>query len=324
MKKGRKHIYILIFFCGVLLGASILFFVLNSGAGEAVRIDREQNERYPLVRRLLDAENKDQVNEGRILLLKRNIEEYINKQKEKEILTQASVYIRDLNNGPWMGINENDAFKPASLLKVPIMMGIFKHAEKDKSLLSQTVIATLSGELQTVQTIVPSKRALQGWQYTIEQLVEQMIIYSDNSAKDILVTNLVDIPFDQVFYDLGIDVPGIQTTEDDISVRKYASFFRILYNASYLSVEYSQKALELLEKSEFGAGLRAGVPTDIIVAHKFGEREFSDSSEKQLHDCGIVYKHKRPYLICVMTRGYNLELLSRVISFISKITYEDF
>ncbi len=31
--------------------------------------------------------------------------------------SHISVYFRDLNNGPWFGINEKEEFSPASLLK---------------------------------------------------------------------------------------------------------------------------------------------------------------------------------------------------------------
>jgi len=56
--------------------------------------------------------------------------EFIKKEKENGAFLDISVYFRDLNNGPWFGINENDMFSPASLLKVPLMMLYFKLAEK--------------------------------------------------------------------------------------------------------------------------------------------------------------------------------------------------
>ncbi|MDO8560151.1 MAG: serine hydrolase [bacterium] len=57
-----------------------------------------------------------------------------------------------------------------------------------------------------------------------------------------------------------------------MSVKDYASFFRILYNASYLNREQSERALGLMTKTRFRDGIIAGVPAGRPVAHKFGER----------------------------------------------------
>jgi beta-lactamase class A len=135
---------------------------------------------------------------------------------------------------------------------------------------------------------------------------------------------------DQTFKELGIDNFGWQK-EDliesnvhkyDMSVRTYSSFFRILYNASYLTPNMSEKALELLSQTTYGFGIKDGVPKGITVARKFGERSFTSDSH-QLHDCGIVYYPSHPYLLCVMSRGQNMETLKEVIQETSSKIYTD-
>lgn len=64
----------------------------------------------------------------------------------------------------------------------------------------------------------------------------------------------------------------------------------------------------MLKDSEFRGGLVAGVPSNIMVAHKFGESKLNN--EKQFHDCGIVYFPKNQYLLCVMSRSSIMETLS--------------
>jgi beta-lactamase class A len=96
--------------------------------------------------------------------------------------------------------------------------------------------------------------------------------------------------------------------------------FRILFNASYLTQAASEQALELLTRSEFRAGLVAGVPAGTVVAHKFGER--IDGGVAKLHDCGIVYHPARPYLLCVMTEGDRFEPLASLIAETSRIAYD--
>jgi hypothetical protein len=104
-----------------------------------------------------------------------------------------------------------------------------------------------------------------------------------------------------------------------MSVKDYASFFRILYNASYLSKDSSQKALSLLSEVDFTDGLRGGVPKDVPVANKFGERQVGTT--QQLHDCGIVYLTDHPYLLCIMSRGSDFDELASSIKTVSHLVY---
>ena len=66
----------------------------------------------------------------------------------------------------------------------------------------------------------------------------------------------------------------------------------------------------------------AELPNDIVVAHKFGERDLEDNT-KQLHDCGVVYYPQNPYLICIMTHGQSYKSLERIIQHISGKVYKE-
>ena len=129
--------------------------------------------------------------------------------------------------------------------------------------------------------------------------------------------------FDQLYTDLQISPPNDAVSDDFMTVKTYASFFRILYNASYLSPAMSEKALSLLSQITFDKGIVAGVPNNIPVAHKFGERIYTDNQEHQLHDCGIVYHLTDPYLLCVMTRGTDFNVLTSVIKDLSKQVWDE-
>ncbi len=131
------------------------------------------------------------------------------------------------------------------------------------------------------------------------------------------VNFLVDVYND---FDMQINGPG---TQDDskVNVKDYSSFFRILYNASYLNQTDSQKILGLLVNSEFLNGLVAGVPASVKVSHKFGERENSTGNTVQLSDCGIVYYPGHPYLLCISTKGTDINLQTQAIQKISASVY---
>lgn len=260
--------------------------------------------------------------------LEYKLRDIIKDEQKQEHATDISVYFRDMNTGAWVGINEKEPFSPASLLKVPIMLAYYKYAEKDPALLTKQVEFHRENyeSVELTQNIIPTASLIENKMYSIENLLYRMIVTSDNNSQFLLLDQMPASAFETVYVDLGIALPGIQNSDDFMTVKEYASFFRILYNATYLTRESSEKALELLSQVEYDKALKAGVPENIVVSHKFGERGYLDEDMKdikQLHDCGIVYYPERPYLLCVMTRGSNLDILSQTIKRISMTVYQE-
>jgi len=247
---------------------------------------------------------------------------FVSTIEQNPAINKISVYFRDLNNGPAFGVNESDVFTPASLLKVPVMMTYFKRAEADPSILSRRILFTDENKksLNMDQQIAPAETLVAGKAYSVEELIEKMITYSDNNSTLLLLDAAPENALLEVYDLLNLDSALVSSESDTISVKQYSSFFRILFNASFLSQEYSEKALALLTGSVFADALRAGVPSDIVVAHKFGERSL-DGLE-QLHDCGIIYYPKHPYLLCMMSKGNDLNTLKNALKKISNFVYK--
>ena len=72
-----------------------------------------------------------------------------------------------------------------------------------------------------------------------------MIGYSDNNATYVLFYSIDSGYFDHVLNDLHID-NKIAQNQNVISLKEYTKLFRVLYNATYLNQEMSQKAMEYL------------------------------------------------------------------------------
>jgi beta-lactamase class A len=280
------------------------------------------NGTYKYINPLLECDNYQPSQLNSVVGMETQINDYIAKAKAENKATFVSVYYRDLNFGPWMGINEKENFSPASLLKVPIMIAALKKAEADPAFLNRKLQYTQQLDLNVVPNIKDPHLIKIGNSYTVENLIERMIEYSDNEAKELILRNLEGSFIIKVMTDIGVNVSG-DMGKDFISVKDYSGFFRLLYNATYLSRSLSEKALDILSKTSFNKGLLAGLPKGLTVSHKFGERAFSDSNIKQLHECGIVYHDKTPYLICIMTRGTDFAQLEPVIADISAIVYKN-
>lgn len=303
---------------GIIIGLGIdrLFLKGLSPIGRPIRQGG-----YAFINPLLECDLGEEALSKRIISFRDTIEREIERHKQSSEIDDMSVYFRDMNSGTSFGVNSREGFSPASLLKLPVLMAYYKEAERDPAVLAKRLTYSEAQDRNLDENIRPDNPVKIGDEATIGEFLKRMIIQSDNNAMAVLVQNMPLSLQDQVYNDLGITVPGVRGTEDYMSVSEYASFFRILYNASYLSKEYSEKALRLLSEVDFADGIRAGVPEGVTVANKFGERAIGNV--KQLHDCGIVYYNDRPYLICIMSRGNDFQKLAASIEDVSRVVYQE-
>jgi len=276
---------------------------------------------HSLINPLLECEVGERVLTKQFVTFRYALEDRVKKLEADSAIDNISVYFRNLNNGSGIGVNEKESFSPASLLKIPILIAYYKQFESTPEFFKKKIKYTDTIDRNEIEVVRPRTPMKTGDEYGIEDLLYRMIVFSDNNAMGLLIQNLPLSVQDRVFMDLGITIPGVRGTEDYMSVLDNASFFRILYNASYLRKETSQQALELLTKVDFADGIRGGVPRSVVVANKFGERTFDN--KQQLHDCGIVYFKDSPYLLCVMSRGSDFNKLALSIRVISGMVYNE-
>jgi beta-lactamase class A len=260
--------------------------------------------------------------------LKNKLEELINERKKNFDVNEVSLYFRDLNSSISIGISVDEKYYPASLNKIPLMITAFKEEEANPGFLTRTVTMPDVFDPNWGLEIKPRDYLKTGNKYSINEAIEKLIENSDNNAFYLLSNNLDLKTYGTSFKDLRISLEkDSYSTEDYINVEDFSFFLRVLYNATYLNREYSEKALELLTKTNFSEGLVAGVPNNIQVAHKFGllsNMEKETVVSRELHDCGIIYYPNRPYLLCVMTKSTStLERAEAVIASISRKVYEE-
>ena len=278
---------------------------------------RENSDAYRFINPIiLTVDNRD-VEFDEYRDLKSKVQTYINIHSVNGV-KKASFYFRDLNTGEWVGVNEDELYSPSSMLKVATLIAYSRLADDDPKILLEKVLyepSDISG-----QNYRP-KQLAKGY-HAVRELLQQMIVESDNDAMHSLNALHTDEIL-EIYKDL--ELPDIFSDEQDfMSPRSYSRLFRSLYNGSYISHFYSDEALELLTYSKFNQGIKSGVG-DTVVAHKFGEYTntlLGTITEKELHDCGIVYYPSKPYFICVMTKGQDFSSLEKIIADISKITFD--
>jgi beta-lactamase class A len=325
-----KYLKISLFLLLILLCFSGGFFYANKANANKVKqvskIVAATRSNSILLNPILPYVNEIGLDYHELKSFKPKIETYINSKKSENPDLHISFYFRDLCGGLWSGVNENEFFSPASLFKLPVMIALLKKAEKDPEAL-KIGVKYKAKDYENIEEESGFKKE-EGKFYTTDDLLTQMICYSDNTASLILLSFLGDSSILKVISDLNMNVSSqYDNNTNFVSVKAYAGIFRVLYNASFLNKEMSEKALGLLSKSTYNKGIRSAVPAQIVVAHKYGKRDVIGDNGKinsvQLHHFGIVYHSKKPYIIGVMTRGGSIALKEKIIHDIAEIAYNE-
>lgn len=274
---------------------------------------------------------KGTLNTAKYTVMQQRVVSFISDQQNNDLIT-ATVYFRDIHESGGFDTNPSELFTPASLNKVPVMMAYYKIAESDASILSDMLTYTGTKNSNAIEDIKSAVQLTPGASYSVSQLIEHMIRYSDNNAADLLTQHLSDTnhlsDYEGVFNDLGVNSDAIRLFSDTITAQQYAIFLRALYNATYLDRTDSERAMKLLSETDFSEGIESGVPNDIPVAQKFGEVRLIDTKGtvlgKELNNCGIIYYPGHPYLLCIMLKGKgnDVKSLETQAAALSRIIFE--
>lgn len=103
---------------------------------------------------------------------------------EKQYPNQIGLYLKDLNTGEEYSLHGDESMYLASTVKVPIAIEVLAQVDAKKLSLEDKVTITLD---DYVDGNGPLKTMKPGDQVSIRYLIEQMIVYSDNMASDMLI-----------------------------------------------------------------------------------------------------------------------------------------
>lgn len=250
------------------------------------------------------------VNQDDLIINFQPLRDYLNDKYEAD--PNVSIYFEYLPTGANIAINKDAEFYPASLLKVPVVIAAAKKIEKREWKWSNELVLMTSDKDDKFGTLY---REPTGTIFTIEELVRRSLVDSDNTAHFILLRNLELSEIKDAYFHLGLD--KFLETNGDISAKRYTVIFRTLYNSSYLNEENSQKLLSYLSQSSFSNYIQSNLPADIIFAHKIGV----DGAKKVYSDSGIIYVQNRPYILTVMTKNKNEQMVREVMKDVSEKIY---
>ena len=236
-------------------------------------------------------------------------------QKMREASGHVAMYYRPLDGGCARMYNEMLPVRAASVIKIPIMVEAFRQFE--------------AGELDPQQTYrikaedkMPSCGALNrmhdGLEVTMRDLVELMIVLSDNTATNILIDRLGVARVNATLEAEGLKVTRLRRKLFDkagmeaglsnhVCAREIGLLLERMYAGTLVSPEASAQMLEILRNQKLNGKMPFFLkPRGIACAHKTGE------DDGITHDVGVVYA-KNPFVLCMLSEETDVPGFERLI-----------
>lgn len=234
-----------------------------------------------------------------------------------------SIFVWDYNSGNYAGINSNEEFSAASIIKIPVLIQLFRSIEAGQLTIFDTMELTDfyraegSGSLQF-------KASNSNW--SIDTLARIMITESDNSATNMLMSKIGSM----TDVNSGIKQWGLKNTKvntwlpdmNGTNITTTEDLARMLYNIDnpeFLSVSSREKIFDYMGHVHNDRLIPAGLGAGAVFLHKTGD------IGKMLGDAGIVYApNGKKYVVAILAnRPYNSSLGKDFIVKASEIIYNN-
>jgi beta-lactamase class A len=216
----------------------------------------------------------------------------------------VGVYVLDLKTQKFAAINPDTLFPTASMVKVPIMVGVFDAIEQGKLSYNQELI--FKDSLKYDDGVVGSFKP--GTKISLSELMFLMESISDNTASLWLQGLVSGTKINENMEKLGLKHLRVNSrTEGRQAIRNQYGWgvctpkdmvllFKYLYEGKVISAEASERILRTLSYQYWdGEGL-SQLPPSIKFASKTGAVDRSRS------ETTLVYGKKSTYIYCIVTK----------------------
>lgn len=200
-------------------------------------------------------------------------------------------------------LNADESFPAASVIKVPLVMEVFRRAEEgafsldDTRKLEEKDRVGGSGALQEMHG---------GLEVTIRDLARLAIVISDNTASNMLIdlVGMAEVTSFMVKAGMTGSFLGRKFMIDPLSpvnvnyttAMDMTHCLRKLYHGELLATESSGEIIDTMCRQQFREKIPLLLPPGIEVANKTGE------ISGVRHDCGIIFVPEAPAALSVLTR----------------------
>lgn len=305
---ARNHILVVTVSATTIL-VLVLAYVFSCNAKQSAKSVQNASDVASKAQIVQDrtAENADNTDSANAAKTNENSAEQSAPQEIKELqqqieeLTQpygssVSVCIIDASNGNYCHVNSDKALVSASMIKLAVLCE-YMHAVDNGQLDPADRVALKNMNVVGGTGLIQTERHAS---YTYDELCRYMIMYSDNTATNVLINKLGQDAINERVQALGCKNTSLNrqlmalntNTENWISARDAATILYKIKNGTAASSAMCAKALEYLSKQTDNEGMAEGISSGAF-AHKTG------SLRSMRHDGGIVLG-KHPYVIVAL------------------------
>lgn len=237
-------------------------------------------------------------------------------------MVQPAIYVWDYETQNYADINASKIFPVASIIKIPVLIDLFKSIENGDVALDDTISVTDyyraegSGNLQYMAGSTP---------FTIDRLAEVMITESDNSATNMLMAKIGGMNgVNQSIRDWGLKNTEIQTWLPDMGGTNHSTakemaqmLYNIDLNEQFLTDASRNKIYNYMSHVHNDRLIQAGLGEGSVFYHKTGD------IGTILGDAGIVVtpSGKRYIVVILAKRPHNAPQGKEFIVKASEIIY---
>lgn len=238
----------------------------------------------------------------------------------------VSLYYKNLNANYEVKINADRSWVPASMVKAYVVVEAYRQKRLRIIDFDSRVTIQENNVVPTEMEGIDYQPLRAGVKATIRELIEAMIVQSDNTAYNTLLdvldrrniaisiqnlglTNTVvgeKLSLSDEQYAQDTLVPGRQPNRT--TVTDFGNLFTQLYEGK---IPDSQEILTIFKKQKVNDMMPSLLPANIEIAHKTG------TWAPYYHDGGIVYKPGDPFVLVIFTDANNPTLVARL----SEISY---
>jgi beta-lactamase class A len=223
------------------------------------------------------------------------------------------VWIQEPGSGRTLALGQDTRLEAASVIKVPEALYLLKQVDSGAVKLTDQVTLA-AGDFMGGTGILYS-RAHPGDQYALQDLLTDLIRYSDNTAWRAIMRALGMSKIDS--YAASVGAGDCHQWEDGCTAREAGSLLVQLALGHLLSAGSTQLLLGLLESTVFNDRINYYLP-GVTVAHKVG------MDGGVINDCGIVYAPGNEFAICVFTTTSDPSIGVQAIRDITRAAYHYF
>ncbi len=218
---------------------------------------------------------------------------------------KPSIYVWEYEGKSFVNINADEAYPAASIIKIPVLIEMFREIESGKFSLNDTMVledyyrASGSGKLQYSSS---------GVAHTMDYLARIMIQNSDNSSTNMIMAKIGGMPeMNRAIKRWGLKTTRINAWLPDLqgtnitTAREMAKMLYNIDNTDILSNDSKKHIADYLSHVKNNRLLQAGLPPEAILLHKTGDIGF------MLGDAGIVKTaNGKKYIVVILAkRPYN-------------------